>query len=400
VKGSLQQAVENILSDPINLPSPFLDYLIQYAAVNPIPSAAVSAPIVNSTGLQGATKASRLVGSTTSGAPTQGTFQKGDLVIAQDGHLWVCTGPGSPGTWVDAALSTVQASSVDFNSDIHLHSAGNTMEQASVLTLEGSVSNPSVAPKASWGRSGSLTAGVTYTIGYTWVDGGGHESALSPTVSVTGLPPTGGWQASLIIPALPTGVTGFHIYAGTGGGNHFRQAAPAYVTSETSTSPSFFAYNSGGASPPVASTFPTGTPAVIKDYNGNSLIAGDGTMHGTTITATGPTGGIGYAIGAGGTGTTSSGAVTINKVCGQITMESHTVNAGTAYTVTVTNSTVAATDTVVIVQASGGNIALIVSVTAVAAGSFNFTIRNVSAATNVDVTGMTLNYAVTKAVTS
>lgn len=42
---------------------------------------------------------SRYVGGTTSGAPTSGTFQAGDLVIAQDGFVWVCATAGSPGTW-------------------------------------------------------------------------------------------------------------------------------------------------------------------------------------------------------------------------------------------------------------------------------------------------------------
>lgn len=50
--------------------------------------------------LTGATQAARFVGGTTSGAPVSGTFAVGDFVIAQDGAVWVCTGAGSPGTWV------------------------------------------------------------------------------------------------------------------------------------------------------------------------------------------------------------------------------------------------------------------------------------------------------------
>ncbi len=52
--------------------------------------------------LTGATQAARFVGSTTSGAPASGTFAVGDFVIAQNGHIFVCTVAGSPGTWVDA----------------------------------------------------------------------------------------------------------------------------------------------------------------------------------------------------------------------------------------------------------------------------------------------------------
>ena len=52
-------------------------------------------------GPTGATAATRYAGGTTSGAPASGTFSKGDFVIAQDGHVFVCTVAGSPGTWTD-----------------------------------------------------------------------------------------------------------------------------------------------------------------------------------------------------------------------------------------------------------------------------------------------------------
>ncbi len=52
--------------------------------------------------LTGATQASRYVGATSSGSPGSGTFAVGDFVIARDGHLFVCTVAGSPGTWTEA----------------------------------------------------------------------------------------------------------------------------------------------------------------------------------------------------------------------------------------------------------------------------------------------------------
>lgn len=60
---------------------------------------------MSATGLSGATAASRLVGATTSGAPTTGTFAKGDVAIDQTGRLWVNTTAGSPGTWTNAATT-------------------------------------------------------------------------------------------------------------------------------------------------------------------------------------------------------------------------------------------------------------------------------------------------------
>lgn len=56
-------------------------------------------------GLPGATTPARFVGSTTSGAPTTGTFAVGDFVIDQIGVVWVCTAAGTPGTWTSREIS-------------------------------------------------------------------------------------------------------------------------------------------------------------------------------------------------------------------------------------------------------------------------------------------------------
>ena len=54
------------------------------------------------TGLTGATaSSSRLVGTTTSGAPTSGTFTAGDIVADQTGTFWLCVSSGTPGTWTN-----------------------------------------------------------------------------------------------------------------------------------------------------------------------------------------------------------------------------------------------------------------------------------------------------------
>lgn len=62
-------------------------------------------PMFAPTGLTGATSATRYVGATTSGAPGSGTFAVGDFAVAQNGHIWVCTTAGSPGTWTDAGTA-------------------------------------------------------------------------------------------------------------------------------------------------------------------------------------------------------------------------------------------------------------------------------------------------------
>lgn len=99
----------------------------------------------------------------------------------------------------------------------------------------------------------------------------------------------------------------------------------------------------------------------------------------TSLTATGAitstgTGGIGYATGAGGAvtqGTSRTTGVTLNKRCGAITMFT-AAGSATAASFTVTNSTIGANDVIILNQASGTNLYVLL-VTAVAAGSFTVT---------------------------
>lgn len=70
-------------------------------------------------GLTGATAATRYVGATASGHPTTGTFAIGDFSIDQSGSAWICTGAGSPGTWVQLTsgggnVSTYTAFTADY----------------------------------------------------------------------------------------------------------------------------------------------------------------------------------------------------------------------------------------------------------------------------------------------
>ena len=60
---------------------------------------AMAAATLAAVGLTGAVAVSRYVGATAGGAPTTGTFAVGDLVVAQNGKVWVCTVAGTPGTW-------------------------------------------------------------------------------------------------------------------------------------------------------------------------------------------------------------------------------------------------------------------------------------------------------------
>jgi hypothetical protein len=67
-------------------------------------TASIVANLGMSRALAGAVAPTRYVGGTISGAPSSGTFAVGDFAVTADGHLFICTVAGSPGTWVDPAV--------------------------------------------------------------------------------------------------------------------------------------------------------------------------------------------------------------------------------------------------------------------------------------------------------
>lgn len=165
----------------------------------------------------------------------------------------------------------------------------------------------------------------------------------------------GGSDASA---ANTAGMTMFseEIWSGSARGTNVRFETTA--NGSTSRTEKMRVYASGG----VFIGTPTTDPGV-------GALLSDG-----AIRSIGATAGIGYATGAGGTVTqvtSRTTGVTINKVCGNITLVSA---AGSAswQSFTVTNSAVAATDTVRVCQKSGTD-KYMIHVTAVGAGSFEVT---------------------------
>lgn len=151
----------------------------------------------------------------------------------------------------------------------------------------------------------------------------------------------------------------------------------AALTDETGTGANVFANT------------PTLVTPVIGAATGTSL-----TVSGT-VASTG-TAGVGYATGAGGAvtqGTSRTTGVTLDKTTGAITLFS-AAGSATAATFTVTNSTVAATDVIILNQKSGTDLYDLM-VTAVAAGSFNISFRTTGGTTTEQPV---FNFAVIKGV--
>ena len=92
---------------------------------------------------------------------------------------------------------------------------------------------------------------------------------------------------------------------------------------------------------------------------------------------------IGYPVGLGGVVTQETNKATtvvLSKVCGQITMDDDALAAAAEVSFTVTNTTVAAGDVVLVNHSSGGTGgAYLVQANTIAAGSFKITVANLSA---------------------
>jgi hypothetical protein len=109
----------------------------------------------------------------------------------------------------------------------------------------------------------------------------------------------------------------------------------------------------------------------------------------------------GYIVGDGGTvaqSTSKSTAVTLNKRCGQVTMNGAALAAATTVTFTLTNSTIAATDLLVLNHVSGGTAGSYLLNAQAAAGSASINVRNITAGSLGEA--IVIGFAVIKAVTA
>ena len=106
----------------------------------------------------------------------------------------------------------------------------------------------------------------------------------------------------------------------------------------------------------------------------------------------------GYITGEGGTvaqATSKATAVTLNKKCGQITMNAAALAAATTVTFVLTNSTIAATDLLVLNHVSGGTAGSYLLNAQCGAGSVSINVRNVTAASLSEA--IVIGFAVIKA---
>lgn len=96
--------------------------------------------------------------------------------------------------------------------------------------------------------------------------------------------------------------------------------------------------------------------------------------------------------------TSKSTGVTLSKKCGQITMHNAALAADTTVSFTLTNTTIAATDLLVLNHVSGGTAGSYLLNAQCAAGSASINVRNVTAGSLSEA--IVIGFALVKAVTS
>jgi len=195
------------------------------------------------------------------------------------------------------------------------------------------------------------------------------------TIAISSLPVATAAAAADVLPIVQSGTT--------------KQVTNTLLfTNAIMVAPALGTVASGNISACTSTNMVMVTP-VIGAATGTSL-----TVSGTLV-STG-TAGVGYATGAGGAVTqitSRTTGVTLNKTAGAITLVS-AAGSATAASFTVTNSTVAATDVIILNQKSGTDLYDLM-VTAVAAGSFRITFRTTSGTTTEQPV---FNFAVIKGV--
>lgn len=119
--------------------------------------------------------------------------------------------------------------------------------------------------------------------------------------------------------------------------------------------------------------------AVADETGSGALVFANSPAFTGSVLTSSPSGGVGYKAGAGGTvtqATSKATAVTLNKATGAITMSNAALSAATIVSFTLTDSSIAATDTLVLNHTSGGTIGSYGLNAAAAAGSAVIYVRN------------------------
>lgn len=253
-----------------------------------------------------------------------------------------------------------------------LNQAGNSFGNMNAINISPVVKNVSSVAGANFGLVNGITTGITLTADtQTGLTGSIIDWNSGPVTSVV----SGGTMTLSAITNVQLGAT---LGAGSTTTAFTNLKISEYTGSGTATTHiaiDIASLTKGGTNIGLRNKSLTqlGSSAQCSiDMSGNLATSG-------SILSSG-TGGIGYATGAGGTVAQTGSrttAVTLNKLCGTITLLTATLAADTDVTFTLTNSTIAAGDLISFNIIAGAAVKGGYSVNAIcAAGSAQITVRN------------------------
>jgi len=213
------------------------------------------------------------------------------------------------------------------------------------------------------GVTGILPVGNGGTGVTTSTGSGANALATSPslTTPILGTPTSGTLTNCTGLP-ISTGVSGLGAGVAT------------FLTTPSSANLDALVTDDTGSGVLVFSNNPTLVSPVIGVASGTSLtVSGALTSSGTA--------GIGYVAGAGGIvtqGSSKTNPVTLNKTCGQITMDNEALAQFAVATFTLNNSTIADDDVLILNHVSGGTAGKYLLNAQCAAGSASINVTNVT----------------------
>ena len=141
----------------------------------------------------------------------------------------------------------------------------------------------------------------------------------------------------------------------------------------------------------------TGTVALVAGSSGQVLSNQAGALAGGNLFYDATAGAFGYGTGRGTVtqATNKSTGVTLNAPCGAITMNGAALNADTTVSFTLTSSSIAATDLLILNHVSGGTAGAYTLNAQAAAGSASINVRNITAGSLSEA--IVIGFAVIKA---
>jgi len=194
------------------------------------------------------------------------------------------------------------------------------------------------------------------------------------------------FDAFITTPALSiNGGTSLATTNQTGTGSLVMSTTPTLVTPVIGAATGTSLALGGGTA--LATTNRTGTGNLVLNTTPTLITPIIGVATGTSLAVTGlltssGTAGVGYATGAGGSGTQATNKATtvvLNKICGQVTLNNANLVAGTIVSFTLTNSTIALTDVIILNHVSGGSVGAYLLNAQCGAGSATINVRNTTA---------------------